>query len=159
MERWKKKHLQQSVEKWRTQVLMIPSKSGEMVIKRDPSSTSTSVLRQPDDSWIPNSSDPVNIGSEEMVTINELVDIAAKVANKKIKKNHIDGPLGVRGRNSNNDLIREKLGWDYEQTLEEGIKKTYGWISYQISKEMYGVPPYDDPDFNPYESAEVMAAG
>ena len=43
--------------------------------------------------------------------------------------------------------------------LEEGIKKTYGWISYQISKEMYGVPPYDDPDFNPYESAEVMAAG
>ena len=102
---------------------------------------------------------PVNIGSEEMVTINELVDIAAKVANKKIKKNHIDGPLGVRGRNSNNDLIREKLGWDYEQTLEEGIKKTYGWISYQISKEMYGVPPYDDPDFNPYESAEVMAAG
>ena len=102
---------------------------------------------------------PVNIGSEEMVTINELVDIAAKVANKKIKKNHIDGPLGVRGRNSNNDLIREKLGWDYEQTLEEGIKKTYGWISYQISKEMYGGPPYDDPDYNPYESAEVMAAG
>ena len=102
---------------------------------------------------------PVNIGSEEMVTINELVDIAAKVANKKIKKNHIDGPLGVRGRNSNNDLIREKLGWDYEQTLEEGIKKTYGWISYQISKELYGVAPYDDPDYNPYESAEVMAAG
>ena len=56
-------------------------------------------------------------------------------------------------------MIREKLGWDYEQTLEEGIKKTYGWISYQISKELYGVPPYDDPDFNPYESAEVMAAG
>ena len=102
---------------------------------------------------------PVNIGSEEMVTINELVDIAAKVANKKIEKNHIDGPLGVRGRNSNNDLIREKLGWDYEQTLEEGIKKTYGWISYQISKELYGVSPYNDPDFNPYESAEVMAAG
>ena len=80
---------------------------------------------------------PVNIGSEEMVTINELVDIAAKVANKKIEKNHIDGPLGVRGRNSNNDLIREKLGWDYEQTLEEGIKKTYGWISYQVSKDLY----------------------
>ena len=102
---------------------------------------------------------PVNIGSEEMVTINELVDIAAKVANKKIEKNHIEGPLGVRGRNSNNDLIREKLGWDYEQTLEEGIKKTYGWISYQISKELYGVAPYDDPDYNPYDSAEVMAAG
>ena len=48
---------------------------------------------------------------------------------------------------------------DYEQTLEEGIKKTYGWISYQISKELYGVAPYDDPDYNPYDSAEVMAAG
>jgi nucleoside-diphosphate-sugar epimerase len=103
--------------------------------------------------------EPLNIGSEEMVTINQLVDIAAKVADKKIEKNHIDGPLGVRGRNSNNDLIREKLGWDYEQTLEEGIKKTYGWISYQISKELYGVAPYDDPDYNSYESAEVMAAG
>ena len=53
---------------------------------------------------------PVNIGSEEMVSINQLVDTAAKVARKNIQKNHIDGPLGVRGRNSNNDLIREKLG-------------------------------------------------
>ena len=67
---------------------------------------------------------PVNIGSEEMVSINQLVDIAAKVADKEVEKNHIDGPLGVRGRNSNNDLIREKLGWDYSMTLEEGIKKT-----------------------------------
>ena len=76
---------------------------------------------------------PVNIGSEEMVTINQLVDTAAKVAGKDIKKNHIDGPLGVRGRNSNNDLIREKLGWDYKQTLEEGIRRTYIWISEQIN--------------------------
>ena len=76
---------------------------------------------------------PVNIGSEEKVTINQLVDIAAKVAGKKVEKNHIDGPLGVRGRNSNNDLIREKLGWDYSQTLEEGIRKTYNWISDQIT--------------------------
>ena len=75
---------------------------------------------------------PVNIGSEEMVTINQLVDTAAKVAGKTISKNHIDGPLGVRGRNSNNDLIREKLGWDYEQSLEEGIRKTYLWIYEQI---------------------------
>ena len=72
---------------------------------------------------------PVNIGSEEMVSINELVDIAAKVADKEVEKNHIDGPLGVRGRNSNNDLIREKLDWDYSMTLEEGIKKTYDWIN------------------------------
>ena len=77
---------------------------------------------------------PVNIGSEEMVSINQLVDTAARVAGKTIEKNHIDGPLGVRGRNSNNDLIREKLGWDYKQTLEEGIRKTYIWISEQIVK-------------------------
>ena len=76
---------------------------------------------------------PVNIGSEEMVTINQLVDTAAKVAGKSVEKNHIDGPLGVRGRNSNNDLIREKLGWDYSQTLEEGISKTYQWIQNQIN--------------------------
>ena len=78
---------------------------------------------------------PVNIGSEEMVTINQLVDTAAKVSDKIVGKDHIDGPLGVRGRNSNNDLIREKLGWDYTQTLEEGIRKTYNWISMQVCKE------------------------
>ena len=76
---------------------------------------------------------PVNIGSEEMVTINQLVDIAAKVAGKVIAKKHIDGPLGVRGRNSDNTLIREVLGWDYQQTLEKGIEKTYKWISEQIA--------------------------
>ena len=72
---------------------------------------------------------PVNIGSEEMVSINELVRITAKVAHKSIGRDHVDGPLGVRGRNSNNDLIREKLGWDYSQSLEDGIKKTYDWIN------------------------------
>ena len=76
---------------------------------------------------------PVNIGSEEMVSINQLVDTAAKVAGKTIKKKHIDGPLGVRGRNSNNDLIKEKLNWNYSMTLEEGIKKTYDWIVKQIN--------------------------
>lgn len=76
---------------------------------------------------------PVNIGSEEMVTINQLVDTSAKVAGKNISKKYIDGPLGVRGRNSSNDLIREVLGWDYQMTLEEGIAKTYAWISEQIA--------------------------
>jgi len=81
---------------------------------------------------------PVNIGSEEMVTIDQLVDVAAKVANKTVVKNHIDVPhTGVRGRNSNNDLIREKLGWDYKQTLEEGMRRTYNWIMGQIAKDMY----------------------
>ena len=78
---------------------------------------------------------PVNIGSEEMVTINQLVETVAKVSGKVVKRMYkLDAPLGVRGRNSNNDLIREKLGWDYEQTLEEGIRKTYDWIKEQINK-------------------------
>jgi nucleoside-diphosphate-sugar epimerase len=75
---------------------------------------------------------PVNIGSEEMVTINQLVETAARVSGKVVQKTYIDGPLGVRGRNSNNDLIRKELGWDYSQTLEEGIGKTYNWICDQI---------------------------
>jgi GDP-D-mannose 3',5'-epimerase len=78
---------------------------------------------------------PVNIGSEEMVTINTLADTAAKVSGKEITKNHIDGPLGVRGRNSNNNLIREKLGWDYTMTLEDGILRTYDWINAQVYKD------------------------
>jgi len=78
---------------------------------------------------------PVNIGSEEMVTINELVNIVSKVAQKDIEINHIEGPVGVRGRNSNNDLIRSKLGWDYQMTLEQGITKTYDWILGEIAKK------------------------
>jgi len=79
---------------------------------------------------------PVNIGSEEMVTINQLVETAAKVAGKFVDKEHIlSAPLGVRGRNSNNNLIRKMLGWDYSMTLEEGISKTYAWINEQIQKE------------------------
>ena len=61
------------------------------------------------------------------------MNITAKVAGKAVSKVHkLDAPLGVRGRNSNNDLVREKLGWDYEQTLEEGISKTYAWIDEQV---------------------------
>ena len=79
---------------------------------------------------------PVNIGSEEMVTINQLVETAARVANKEVRKMHkLDAPLGVRGRNSNNDVIRRELDWDYSQTLEEGIAKTYNWILEQIDKK------------------------
>ena len=76
--------------------------------------------------------EPINIGSEEMVSINQLVDITAKVSGKDVNINHIDGPLGVRGRNSNNDLIREKLNWNYTMTLEQGISKTYDWIEKQL---------------------------
>ena len=79
---------------------------------------------------------PVNIGSEEMVKINELVETVGRVSGKVVRRKHkLDAPLGVRGRNSNNDLIRSKLGWDYEQTLEEGIRKTYTWIEEQVNEQ------------------------
>lgn len=77
---------------------------------------------------------PVNIGSEEMVSINQLVDIACSIEGKSLEKKHVIGPVGVRGRNSNNDLIREKIGWDYSLSLLEGIKKTYFWIKEQVQK-------------------------
>jgi GDP-D-mannose 3', 5'-epimerase len=77
---------------------------------------------------------PVNIGSDRMVTINGLVNIVANIADKSIQMNHIDGPLGVRGRNSDNDLIYEKLGWKPTMTLEEGLKQTYQWIDQENKK-------------------------
>ncbi len=75
---------------------------------------------------------PVNIGSEEMVTINALVDIVAEIAGKTIVKNHIPGPVGVRGRNSDNKMIGEKLGWKPSQPLVKGLEKTYEWIEAQV---------------------------
>ncbi len=77
---------------------------------------------------------PVNIGSEEMVSINGLVDLVSKVAEKKVNIKHVPGPLGVRGRNSDNRLIREKLGWAPSQTLEKGIRETYAWIAKQVTE-------------------------
>ena len=97
---------------------------------------------------------PVNIGSEEMVTIDQLVDTAAKVSGKVVKKIYnLNAPRGVMGRNSNNDLIREKLGWDYEQSLEEGIRKTYNWISQQICEETV-----DSASLEPIEF-DLLASG
>ena len=78
---------------------------------------------------------PVNIGSEEMVTINQLVQEIGKIAGKKFSVNHIPGPLGVRGRNSDNTLIRSVLEWDYEWSLEDGLKTTYAWIEEQIQSK------------------------
>ncbi len=75
---------------------------------------------------------PVNIGSEEMVTINGLAEMAMKIANKKLSIKHIRGPLGVRGRNSDNRLIAEKLGWAPSHPLEEGLAATYKWIDSQV---------------------------
>ncbi len=77
-------------------------------------------------------SGPVNIGSEEMVTINRLAGLAMEIAGKQQSINHIDGPLGVRGRNSDNRLIEEKLGWQPSRPLREGLEKTYAWIAGQV---------------------------
>src|SRR5947209_2544689 len=76
---------------------------------------------------------PVNIGSEEMVTINQLAGIVMDIADKKLSMRHISGPLGVRGRNSDNRLIQAKLGWAPSRPLREGLEKTYAWIEQQIT--------------------------
>ena len=78
---------------------------------------------------------PVNIGSDEMVSINQLVDIISDIAGKKLQKKHIPGPLGVRGRNSDNRLIEKKLGWRPSQTLIQGLEQTYAWIEQQIRRD------------------------
>lgn len=75
---------------------------------------------------------PVNIGSDEMISINDLAHMAARIARKEISLMHIPGPLGVRGRNSHNALIKEKLGWAPTLPLEEGIRKTYDWVNEQV---------------------------
>jgi len=77
---------------------------------------------------------PVNIGSEEMVTINELAQHVIDISGKNITIKNIDGPIGVRGRNSDNDLIQEKLGWAPNYPLYDGLTKTYKWISKQVNK-------------------------
>lgn len=77
-------------------------------------------------------SGPVNIGSEEMVTINGLAELIADIAGKDISLRHVEGPQGVRGRNSDNALIYEKLGWKPTQSLRAGLEKTYAWIEEQV---------------------------
>ncbi len=77
---------------------------------------------------------PVNIGSDEMVTINQLAEYAMEIAGKKLTIKHIEGPLGVRGRNSDNTLIKEKLGWAPSQPLKVGLAKTYKWIEEQVKR-------------------------
>ncbi len=75
---------------------------------------------------------PVNIGSEEMVSINELARMAMEIAGKKLSIHHIPGPLGVRGRNSDNRLIKEKLNWEPNYPLHKGMEFTYRWIEEQV---------------------------
>ncbi len=82
--------------------------------------------------------EPINIGSEEMIAINDFAQMAIDISGKNIKIKNIPGPEGVRGRNSDNTLIRENLGWDYSQSLREGMEKTYSWILEQIRRENNG---------------------
>ncbi|MBI2372696.1 MAG: NAD-dependent epimerase/dehydratase family protein [Deltaproteobacteria bacterium] len=76
---------------------------------------------------------PVNIGSEEMISIDGLARLTMKIAGKRLSIRHIPGPLGVRGRTSDNRLIREQLGWAPSEPLEVGLRKTYDWISARAS--------------------------
>jgi GDP-D-mannose 3',5'-epimerase len=77
--------------------------------------------------------EPINIGSEEMISINGLAEMAIDISGKRLAINNVKGPVGVMGRNSNNDLIREKLGWNPGYTLREGMEKTFKWINQQIN--------------------------
>ena len=82
---------------------------------------------------------PVNIGSEEMVTIDALVDMAADIAGKRIAKRHVPGPTGVRGRNSDNRLIAERLGWAPQARLADGLTPTYDWIAAHVAQSVVAV--------------------
>ena len=79
---------------------------------------------------------PINIGSEEKVSINEMIDKIEKISKKKVKRNYqLDKPKGVRGRNSDNTLIRSQLGWEPKYSLYQGLEKTYNWIFSEIKKK------------------------
>jgi GDP-D-mannose 3', 5'-epimerase len=78
---------------------------------------------------------PINIGSEQNISINELVDIVSTIANKSLNKIHINGPIGVHARSSNNELIKKVLGYAPEENLKYGLEKTYLWVKDQIKHE------------------------
>ena len=78
---------------------------------------------------------PVNIGSEEMVSINQLADMVMKISGKNLKKIYVSGPQGVRGRKSENTLIKKELNWAPSQPLVVGLEKTYKWIEKQIVRD------------------------
>ena len=80
--------------------------------------------------------DPINLGQDRMVTINQLADMVAEIAGVPIRKKHVPGPMGVRGRNSDNTLLRQVLGWEPEVSLEQGLFRTYTWIEQQVRENM-----------------------
>jgi GDP-D-mannose 3', 5'-epimerase len=80
--------------------------------------------------------EPLNLGQDRMISINELADMIASIAGVTIRKKHVPGPQGVRGRNSDNTLLRDVLGWSPEVSLEDGLVKTYDWIEHQVREAM-----------------------
>jgi nucleoside-diphosphate-sugar epimerase len=80
--------------------------------------------------------EPLNLGQDRMVSINELADMVAAAAGVNIEKKHVPGPQGVRGRNSDNTRLRQVLGWEPQISLEDGLKRTYDWIESQVKKKM-----------------------
>jgi nucleoside-diphosphate-sugar epimerase len=80
--------------------------------------------------------EPLNLGQDRMVTINQLADMAAKIAGITVKKKHVDGPQGVRGRNSDNTKLRDVLKWEPQISLEDGMARTYAWIETQVKSSM-----------------------
>jgi nucleoside-diphosphate-sugar epimerase len=83
---------------------------------------------------------PVNIGSEEMISLDRFAQMVIRISGKRLGIRHEDGPTGVRGRNSNNDLLRRKLGWAPSLDLESGVRKTYRWIAAQVDAKRQSVP-------------------
>jgi nucleoside-diphosphate-sugar epimerase len=79
---------------------------------------------------------PLNLGQDRMVTINELTDMISGIAGYKVRKKHVSGPQGVRGRNSDNTLLREVLGWEPQVSLEKGLRLTYDWIEEQVVAQL-----------------------
>ena len=80
--------------------------------------------------------DPLNLGQDRLVTIDQLADIVSKIAGVTLGKRHVPGPQGVRGRNSDNTRLREVLGWEPQISLEEGLRKTYSWIEQQVRSQL-----------------------
>ena len=110
------------------------SRSGATASRRAASRTSTTRSRGSSGSWRARSRDPINLGSSQLVTINGLVDIVEGIAGVKLERNYnLSAPQGVRGRNSDNTLILEQLGWEPSISLEDGLAKTYAWIHEQMT--------------------------
>jgi len=86
---------------------------------------------------------PLNLGQDRMVTINQLADMVAEIAGIRIAKKHVAGPMGVRGRNSDNTLLRQVLKWEPEISLEQGLARTYQWIEEQVQAQLHAAPAFE----------------